>query len=210
MRARLALAASGQCVELREIVLRNKPEHMLQISPKGTVPVLLLASGDVVDESLDIMYWALQQSDPQQLLPSTDELLQQTVVLIAANDEVFKRHLDRYKYPPRYTEEHQGLTPEQFAAKHRDQAAQILLALDARLAEHAYLLGDQISLADIAIAPFIRQYAHTNLDWFLQQSWPYLLDWLQRFLDSDRFNQIMHKYTPWQPGDDPTYFPPQF
>ena len=209
MRARLALAASGLKVILREIVLRDKPAHMLQISPKGTVPVLLLADGSVLEESLDIIFWALNQSDPAHLLPTDEAQIKTMHALIALNDGAFKHGLDRYKYPPRYTEEHADLTPEQFSAHHRDAAATALLMdLNARLSQHEYLLGEQISVADIAIAPFVRQYAHTDIEWFKNQNWPYLMAWFQRFLDSERFAQIMHKYTPWQEGDETVWFPP--
>lgn len=208
MRARLALASSGLDVALREIVLRAKPAHMLEISPKGTVPVLLLASGEVIEESLDIVFWVLRQADPEQLLPTEEAQLQTAKSLIALNDGAFKHGLDRYKYPPRYTEEHGALSPEDFAAQHRDAAAKVLLVeLNQRLSQHSYLLGADISVADIAIAPFVRQYAHTNIDWFKAQDWPHLLDWLQRFLDSARFKQIMLKYPPWQEGDETVIFP---
>lgn len=209
MRTRLALSASGLKVVLREIVLRHKPAHMLQISPKGTVPVLLLADGTVIEESLDIVFWALNQADPLQLLPTDATQLKTAQSLIALNDGAFKHGLDRYKYPPRYTDEHDGLTPEQFAAHHRDTAAAALLIdLNARLSQNAYLIGDQMSVADIAIAPFVRQYAHTDIEWFKNQDWPHLLVWFQQFLDSERFAQIMHKYTPWQEGDETVWFPP--
>lgn len=198
MRARLALAASGLEVEHREIVLRHKPAHMLQISPKGTVPVLLLPDQTVIEESLDIMYWALGQSDPLQLLPSQDESKQIMRQLIATNDGAFKYSLDRYKYPPRYTTEHGTLSPEQFAQQHRDTAAQLLWKLDALLAQHPYLLGSKQMMADLAIAPFVRQYAHTDLVWFQEQDWTHLAQWLNDFLVSDRFAQVMHKYEPWQ------------
>lgn len=209
MRARLALAVSGLKVVLREIVLRNKPEHMLQISPKGTVPVLLLADDTVIEESLDIVYWALNQADPLQLLPVDPDQLRTTKSLIKLNDGVFKHGLDRYKYPPRYTDEHDNLTLEQFSAHHRDAAAAALLVdLNLRLAQHSYLIGDQMTVADIAIAPFVRQYAHTNIDWFKNQDWPHLINWLQRFLESEHFAQVMHKYTPWQEEDQAIWFPP--
>lgn len=198
MRARLALAASGLEVEHREIVLRNKPAHMLQISPKGTVPVLLLPDQTVVDESIDIMYWALGQSDPEQLLPTNPALLQSMQQFISTNDGPFKRSLDRYKYPPRYTAEHAESSPEQFAVQHRDSAAQWLWNLDGLLAQHAYLLGAKLTMTDLALAPFVRQYAHTDIEWFQAQSWTHLAHWLQRFLDSERFAQVMHKYEPWQ------------
>ena len=208
MRARLALAASGLTVALREIVLRHKPAHMLEVSPKGTVPVLLLPDGFVIEESLEIVLWALGQSDPEQLLPAEDAERQSAKALIALNDGAFKHGLDRYKYPPRYTEEHGNLSPEQFAAQHRDAAAAVLLVdLNQRLSQHKYLLGRRLSVADIAIAPFVRQYAHTDIDWFNAQEWPHLLDWLQRFLDSARFKQIMFKYKPWQEGDEIVIFP---
>lgn len=207
MRARLALAASGMQVQLREIILRNKPAEMLAISPKGTVPVLQCTDGTVIDESLDIMWWALRQSDPEQLLPAPEQQAELND-LIATNDGAFKWALDRYKYPPRYISEHGTLSPEQFAQFHRDQAAALLTSLDTRLQSHPYLLGARLSMADLAIAPFVRQYAHTDLDWFAAQPWPALWDWLQRFLASERFARIMHKYAPWQPQDTPILFPP--
>lgn len=208
MRARLALEASGCIVQLREIVLRAKPVHMLEISPKGTVPVLLLPDQTVLEQSLDIMYWALRQADPEQLLPSgaADEQMQQ---LIALNDGPFKAALDRYKYPPRYTDEHHELSPEQFAQQQRDQGAQHLLLLDQRLAQQPFLLGAQLSMADLAIAPFVRQFAHTDLEWFQQQNWPHVWQWLQRFLASERFARIMHKYDAWQSDDPVILFPPR-
>ena len=208
MRARLALAAAGLTVELREIVLRHKPAHMLAVSPKGTVPVMLLPNGTVIEQSLEIVFWALEQSDPQQLLPANTDQLDTAQQLISLNDGVFKQGLDRYKYPPRYLDEHEGLAPEQFAAHHRDAAAKILLDLNQRLTQQPYLLGATLSVADIAIAPFVRQYAHTDLAWFKAQDWPHLMIWLQRFLDSAHFAQIMHKYTPWQEGDEVISFPP--
>lgn len=206
MRARLALSAAGIKVELREIVLRNKPAHMLAISPKGTVPVLLLPDHTVVEESLDIVFWALEHDDPQQLLPVEPAGLAEAKSLIAINDTAFKHGLDRYKYPPRYTEEHGELSPEQFAAKHRDAAAQALLVdLNERLSGQEYLLGERRSVADIAIAPFVRQYAHTHIEWFKAQPWPHLQRWLQQFLDSEAFAAIMPKYAVWQPGDEPIF-----
>ena len=207
MRARLALAAAGIQVELREIVLRHKPEAMLQLSPKGTVPVLGLSHGQVIDESLDIMYWALQQSDPQQLLPAA-ESMPTMQALIHANDGPFKAGLDRYKYANRYPQEHGADTPEAFAQAQRDQAATHLHHLEHLLAQHSYVLGPQLSMADLAIAPFVRQYAHTDLEWFRSQDWPHLGQWLGHFLESPRFACIMHKYPPWEAGDTPVIFPP--
>lgn len=206
MRARLALAASGLQVQLREIVLRQKPASMLEISPKGTVPVLLLADQTVLEQSLDIMWWALEQGDPERLLPKGAEL-EQMQQLIAINDGAFKAALDRYKYPPRYTHEYADLTAEEFAQHHQALGAEHLWELDHRLSRHDYLLGP-LSMADLAIAPFVRQYAHTNAEWFQQQGWTHLQQWLQRFLESRRFARIMHKYAPWQVEDQPVLFPP--
>lgn len=205
MRARLAIAAAGLQVQLREIVLRNKPAHLLAISPKGTVPVLMVSEHHVIEQSLDIMYWALGQSDPQRLLPSDTAVL---TALIEANDGPFKTHLDRYKYPPRYPEEHGDLSPEAFSALHRQKGAQYLLNLEQRLAQHDYLLGSTLSMADFALAPFVRQFAHTDLDWFKAQDWPHLWQWLQGFLNSKPFAQVMHKYPTWQEQDEVTLFPP--
>ncbi|WP_269901291.1 glutathione S-transferase [Paenalcaligenes faecalis] len=208
MRARLALMASGLRVELREIVLRNKPAHMLQISPKGTVPVLLLPNHQVLEESLDIMLWALRQSDPMGLLPHDQAQLDRVLELIKTNDGAFKHGLDRYKYPPRYPEEHAAFSPEQFALHHRDAAAQVLIELDQRLKKQTYLVANHLTLADFAIAPFVRQYAHTDLTWFQAQDWPHLLQWFQQFIASDIFHAVMHKYPAWQEGDERVVFPP--
>lgn len=208
MRARLALAGAGCTVQLREIVLRQKPAHLLHISPKGTVPVLLLSDQTVIEQSLDIMYWALQQADPDHLLPTGSER-REMEQLIAVNDGAFKACLDRYKYPPRYAEEHGTLSPQKFGQLHRDQGAEYLKQLEQRLAQQPFLLGQQLTMADLAIAPFVRQFAHTDIDWFQQQDWPQVWRWLQDFLQSTRFAKIMHKYEPWKEGDAITLFPPE-
>ncbi len=184
MRARLALAVSGVCYEHREIILRNKPAHMLEISPKGTVPVLLLSDGTVLEESLDVMRWALEQSDPEEWLSGTDE------ALIAANDRPFKHHLDRYKYATRY----EGANAEE----HRAEARAILMQLEQRLSDRPFLSGARFGFTDAAIAPFIRQFANTDRDWFDAQDWPHLRKWLENFLASDLFQQIMQKHDLWE------------
>ena len=196
MRARLALHASGIAVEHREVVLKNKPAHMLALSPKGTVPVLLLpvtqgaVSGQVLDQSLDIMLWALRQQDPLAWLPASDVGMADALALIAHNDGPFKRQLDRYKYPNR-----SGLDS---GAADRDEAALWLHTLDARLRSKRFLAGEHFGLADAALAPFVRQYAHTDLGWFAAQAWPSLIAWLAAFEGSALFDAIMHKHTPWQ------------
>lgn len=192
MRARLALNVSGVAHEHREVVLKHKPAHMLALSPKGTVPVLWLrsAAGDqVLEQSLDIMRWALREHDPLGWLPATHVAMTDTMALITHNDGPFKRHLDRYKYPNR-----SGLDS---GAADRDAAALWLHTLDARLRKQAFLAGDRFGLADAALAPFVRQYAHTDPTWFATQPWTGLAAWLTAFEESALFAAIMHKHTPW-------------
>lgn len=192
MRARLALHVSGLAHELREVVLKHKPAHMLALSPKGTVPVLWWHgdTGDLVlDESLDIMRWALHQHDPLSWWPATDAALADAMALIAHNDGPFKQQLDRYKYPNR-----SGLSSGQ---KDRDLAAVWLHSLSQRLGHQPFLAGDHGGLADAAIAPFVRQYAHTDPVWFAAQPWPALAAWLAAFEGSALFEAIMHKHSPW-------------
>ncbi|MDO9114104.1 MAG: glutathione S-transferase [Polaromonas sp.] len=198
MRARLALSVSGQAHELREVVLRNKPADLLAASPKGTVPVLVLPGGEVLGESLDIMRWALARHDPAQWLSPPGASSGEMEALIAANDGDFKRHLDRYKYPNRYAGESGGEAAG-FALTHRTKAAQWLAQLDARL-DDGWLLGTQASLADMAILPFVRQFAHTDADWFAAQPWPRLQGWLAAFEVSDLYAGVMGKHATWQPA----------
>jgi glutathione S-transferase len=186
MRARMALLVSGQTVELREIVLRAKPDAMLAASPKGTVPVLVLPDGEVLDESLDIMRWALRQYDPEGWMAGDD------AALIAANDGAFKHHLDRYKYPSRHGED---------PLVHRDAGLDHLLLLEDRLAQHGHLCGPTRTLADIALFPFVRQFAATDPDWFDRQPLPNVQLWLSTLTASPLFAQCMLRLPPWQPGD---------
>lgn len=176
MRARMALAVSGTACEIREVKLRDKPAAMLAASPKGTVPVLVLADGQVIDESLDIMRWALGQGDPEHWFDGDD------AALIAANDGPFKHHLDRYKYPDRH-----GTDP----LEHRALALAPLADLDARLRHHAYLCGETRSLTDAAILPFVRQFAAVDRDWFDAQKLPALQRWLAEGLASPLFADVM-------------------
>ena len=193
MRARLAVASAGIEVELREIVLRDKAPAFLEASPKGTVPVLVADA--VVEESIEVMDWALAQSDPEGLLyagtPARD--------LVERCEAEFKEHLDRFKYAVRY----EDVDPE----KERELASVYLRELDGRLADTDYLFGDKIGFADIGIAPFVRQFANTDRAWFNAQSWVHLRDWLDRFVESERFTGIMAKYPRWEEGDAVTVFP---
>ena len=191
MRARLALYASGIAVEHREIELKNKPVCMLAASPKGTVPVLVLPDGQVIDESLDIMRWALQAQDPLHWWPNDPLRFTAAMALIKDNDGPFKYALDRYKYPRRF-----GLED---GAAWRDAGAEFLLRLEAVLLTQPQLAGQQQGLCDAALAPFVRQFAHTDKAWFAAQPWPRLVRWLSKFEGSDGFAAIMHKHPIWVP-----------
>lgn len=199
IRARLALAVSGLRFELREVALRSKPPEMLAVSPKATVPVLVLPGGEVIDQSLAIMQWALAQNDPQGWLAPKHGTLQTMQALIAVNDGAFKQHLDRYKYPNRYPQEHAGDEPA-FAQIHRTGAADWLMALETRLANHAWLFGSAAHLADMAILPFVRQFARTDAAWFAAQPWPNLAAWLMSWEAGALFVSVMEKYPPYTSG----------
>lgn len=199
MRARLALAVGGQAHELREVVLQAKPAALLAASPKGTVPVLVLPGGEVIAESLDIMQWALCRNDPVQWLTPPTGSREDIVALIAANDGAFKQQLDRYKYPNRYPQEC-GSDALTYALRQRDGAAPWLAQLDGRL-DRGWLLGPQASLADMALLPFVRQFAHTDPAWFAAQAWPKLQAWLAAFEASALYAAVMHKHAPWRSPD---------
>ncbi|WP_082443106.1 MULTISPECIES: glutathione S-transferase [unclassified Sphingomonas] len=186
MRARWALAVSGVRYELREVRLADKPEAMLSISPKGTVPVLQTADGAVIDESLSIMRWALKSHDTQNWLAGDDP------ALIASNDGVFKYHLDRYKYPDRH-----GSDP----TEHRRLGLLFLDELEQRIGAAGQLGGVKMGLADAAIVPFVRQFAAVDRDWFDAQPLPWLKTWLAGHLASDLFERIMYRVAPWRPGE---------
>lgn len=187
MRARMAIASSGIQVILREISLRDKPQSLLDISPKATVPVLLTPEKIVIDESLDIMLWALQQSDPNTWLNNIN------YALIKNNDGPFKQWLDRYKYADRY--------PEYSQQFYREQGEQTLLMLEQALADSAFLSGDTVTLTDIAIFPFIRQFISVEQGWFEHAPYPNTSRWLDFLLASELFQKTMHKYSPWKMTD---------
>ncbi len=205
MRARMAIVASAQRCELREVILRDKPAELLAASPKATVPVLVAIDGTVLDESLDIMHWALHRSDPHALLmPQTGDA-QDMATLVSRIDGPFKHHLDRYKYAPRRADENDGAGVDpQF---HRDAARKVLVDFDARLGTTQFLFGSRISLADIAVAPFVRQFANTDIEWFARLPLPYLQAWLADILASELFTASMRKYPQWQSGTPGVPFP---
>ncbi|MBU2884615.1 glutathione S-transferase [Gilvimarinus agarilyticus] len=197
MRARLALLFAQQTVQLREVVLKNKPAVMLALSPKGTVPVLQLGDGSVIEESLDIMRWALAQSDPYNLL--RPEVVKQANTLIEQNDSEFKYWLDRYKYADRH--------PELSQHEYRLRGEEFLQQLESRLADKRFLLADELTLADIGVMPFVRQFAHVERDTFYALPYPKLQQWLRAWLEHPLFIQAMTKYSPWQPEQLPVLFP---
>jgi len=188
MRARMALTTAGISHAIREVSLQAKPAAMLDASPKGTVPVLVLPDGRVIDESLDIMYWALNQNDPERWLAPGDAMAD----LIATNDGPFKFHLDRAKYGNRY--------PGSDPAEHRAAAVKLLLELEERLNAGAYLFGSAPSLADVAIFPFVRQFAHADAARFALEPLPSLQAWLTRWEASELYHSAMTKHAVWQPG----------
>jgi UPF0176 protein len=198
MRARLALLASGIRCEMREIALSQKPDSMLAVSPKGTVPVLVLKD-KVLEESLDIMHWAMAQSDPQCWSTAGQSNDAQAQAWVRSCDDEFKKNLDRYKYPNRYALS-DGLA-------HRDMGAQFLLKLNAQLEKTPYLMGGDWCWVDAAIAPFVRQFARTDRDWFDAQAWSALKVWLENFEQSPAYSEVMHKFKVWHQGAKPVAFP---
>lgn len=194
MRARLAIASAGVDVELREILLRDKPASFLGASPKGTIPVV--QDGDsVIEESLDVMLWALGQNDPEGWL----QMPELGFDFITQADGPFKTALDRTKYASRH--------PDVDIDAERDQAGELLHTLDSLLQDQNFLFGDSPKLADMAILPFVRQFAHVDLEWFEAQPWSRVSRWLADFKASDRFQSIMTKYPTWVAGQEPVPFP---
>jgi glutathione S-transferase len=184
----MALILSSKECELREILLKNKPDEMLKISSKGTVPVLQL-SNKVLDESLDIISWAMESSAPNvHAYRNSEELL--SLELIQLFDSKFKYHLDRYKYSSRY-----GVDPD----KHQHECKTILENLDDQISPEPWIFGKEVSLLDISILPFIRQCKIANPDWFFAQSFVKVINLLNYFESSDLFIQAMQKYELWDP-----------
>lgn len=191
IRARITLAYAGIPVEHREVLLRDKPAAMLKASAKGTVPILILPDGSVIDESYAIMRWALGQRDPDYWWQ--EKLATETDALVKENDFDFKLHLDHYKYADRF--------PKHPASHYRQQAEKFLLNLEQKLMQHSYLQGDQLTFSDVAVFPFVRQFAFVDKAWFDQTDYPSLQIWLQSLLDSVLFTDVMRKYPLWQEGE---------
>ncbi|NDP48896.1 MAG: glutathione S-transferase [Sulfuriferula multivorans] len=195
IRARLALLVSETAYELREIQLRNKPIDMLTASPKGSVPILVLPDGQVIDESWDIMQWALQQHDPDNWLGQDGQQLKEASALVETNDSTFKTALDRYKYANRH--------PAHPPVYYRMEGEKFLQQLENRLENNAYLSGNHLSIADAAVIPFIRQFAGVDQDWFDQSAYPKLRNWSQALINSSLFSAVMLKHSVWRSGDMP-------
>lgn len=195
MRARMALYYAGVTVELREVLLRDKPAALIDASPKATVPVLVLPGGTAIDESYEIMLWALRQNDKDAWMDVDQEDLN---ALIQRNDGPFKQALDRFKYPDRYADED--------CSGARQVCETVFHDLNDLLTRHSHLMRDGISIADIAIMPFIRQCAFSDKDWFEALPVPKLKDWLESLIFSDLFDAVMVKREPWQPSHTPILF----
>ncbi|WP_120078105.1 glutathione S-transferase [Aurantiacibacter odishensis] len=189
MRARLALVVSGTACELREVKLSDKPDAMLEASPKGTVPVLVLPDGTVIEESIEVMRWALARCDPEGWLERDDP------DLIAECDGPFKHALDRYKYPNRYDD----CDP----LPHRARGLEFFEKLDARLAEGGQLCGSKRGISDAAVFPFVRQFANHDREWFDAADLPHVHPWLEGHLQSPLFKTVMQREKPWKPGQEP-------
>ena len=191
IRARMTLQYAGVPVEHREVLLKDKPQAMLDASAKATVPILKLANGRVIDESIDVMLWALEQQDTDCWWQN--DFAKQTFALVEENDFKFKKNLDRYKYADRY--------PQHPQFHYRVEAGLFLSLLEKKLASQSYLLADQLSFADVAIFPFVRQFAFVNKTWFDRAPYPKLQIWLQGFLDSILFSRAMEKFPVWHQAD---------
>lgn len=199
MRARIAIFKAKQTVMLRDVVLSNKPQEMLVASPKATVPILVLAHGKVLEESLEIMLWALNESDPNNLLHSHDEnLLSEMLNLIHSFDHDFKVCLEQYKCAKRYRESN--------IIECREACEVYIQKLESRLSESSFLMSNNESLADIALMPFIRQFARVERQWYLKSTYPKIRAWLNNYLQSPMFTKVMAKYPLWLDNNEIVLF----
>jgi len=194
MRARIAIYYAKQKVALRDLVLSDKPDEMLAASPKGTVPVLVTAldveTPLVIEESIEVMIWALNASDPDNLMHREDlEQLPKMLSLISVFDNEFKRCFDKYQCSKRYHED-SLVQDRQVCEKYIEQ-------LEVRLQQHDYFFSDKMSLADIALLPFIRKFSKVERQWYLQSPYPKLRAWLNRYLQSRMFSKVMTKFPLW-------------
>ena len=196
----MAIYTSQITCELREVLLRNKPKEMIDISPKGTVPVLLLDDGTMIEESIDIMKWSFSLNDPLLILEEYQENKNEMDHLIQLFDSSFKNYLDRYKYSNRYENEDPN--------GNRELAIEILDKIEGQIINHNLIYGDRFSFVDMAILPFIRQFRIADTDWFdNDMALPKIQQWLNQFLNSDLYLAVMNKYKVWENNDPVVYFP---
>jgi len=199
MRARIAIFKAKQTILLRDIVLSNKPKEMLASSPKATVPVLVLPNGKVLEESFDVMLWALNETDPNNLLHSKSETaLPEMLSLIGVFDSEFKTCLEQYKCAKRYRENN--------IIECREACEQFIRTIEHRLNSHAFIMSEKESLADIALLPFIRQFARVERQWYLQSPYPKVRQWLNHYLQSPMFTKVMAKYPLWTENHEDVLF----
>ena len=197
MRAHMALKYSGLKVELREVDLKNMPDEALLKSAKATVPILVLADGSIIDESWDIMKWALAQNDPDNWLDEANDNLLAAEILTETNDFSFKADLDHYKYANRY--------PEQSEEYYRVACEEFIEELEDMLTENKFLLTNKLTLADISVFPFVRQFSLVNKVWFNQAPYPKVQRWLDTLVNSDLFQHIFQKHDVWKAGNSAIY-----
>lgn len=197
MRAHMALRYCGVKVELREVDLQNYPPQALEISAKATVPVLQLTDGTVIDESWDILKWALTQNDPDHWLGENNEHALDAEILIETNDFSFKEDLDRYKYADRY--------PEHSEEHYRKSCEEYIEELEDMLSDNSYLLAEQLSLADIGVFPFVRQFSLVDKEWFDQAPYPRVRQWLNTLISTELFADAFQKHEIWQQGAAAVY-----
>ncbi len=199
MRARIAIFKAKQTVLLRDLVLSNKPTEMLKASPKGTVPVIVLKNGEVIEESLEVMLWALNETDPEDLLHrSNEQMLTEMLTLINDFDSEFKTRLEQYKCAKRYQETN--------VTECREACEQYIEKLEQRLNQHGFLMSNKESLVDIALLPFIRQFARIERQWYLQSPYPKVRQWLNGYLQSPMFTKVMAKYPLWLDNHEEVLF----
>ncbi|MBE9568679.1 MAG: glutathione S-transferase [Proteobacteria bacterium] len=197
MRAHMALKQSETKIELREVKLSDLPTALSTISESATVPVLHLTDDTVMEESWDIVKWALLQSDPDNWLGHNNKYLLDAEILIETNDFSFKQDLDHYKYADRH--------PEHSEEYYREQCEEFIEELEAMLEQHEHLLAEELTLADIGVFPFVRQFSLVDKDWFDQSPYPHVRHWLQTLISSELFQHVFQKHKIWQEGDAAIY-----
>lgn len=197
MRAHMALKNSAIKVELREVDLNDMPQEALAVSAKATVPLLVFSDGSFIDESWDIVKWAVAQNDPDNWSGENDEYLMDAEMLVETNDFSFKEDLDHYKYADRH--------PQQTEEEYRLACEEFIEELEDMLADHDYLLGNQLTLADIGVFPFIRQFSLVDKDWFEQSPYNNVKHWLTTIINTSLFQQVFVKHSLWKKGDQAIY-----